>query len=90
MKDAIGQELHEGDTVLIHLSNPQLRAKLIKVADGGLALPINPTQKAVTADGIEFWFHSGLQLLDAAPGQPHPTVVRIPDPGTEHIVKKGN
>ena len=94
MKDAVGQELHEGDMVFVQLSTPVIRCKVTKVADGGrirIPIPGNPTQASgVKPDMLGLMFAFEDQLLDAQPGMPHPMVHRIPDPEIEEIVKKGN
>ena len=89
MKDAVGHELHEGDLVFIQITSPVLRCRVTKTSDGGLSVPINPTQKGVTLDRLELVFGFSQQLTDAPPGQPHPLIHRIPDPETERIVKIG-
>lgn len=85
VKDVIGSPVKEGHLVLVKIGNEWVPAKVHKVEPGSdRIVPINPTQAGKIGDKITVLFE--LNLADAAPGNPHPVLRRVPNPENEVIV----
>ena len=57
MKDAVGNELHEGDLVFMHMDRPSLFGRVVKIEEGGLitgikkgGVDVRPAQIIVTSN----------------------------------------
>ena|ERR1700747_730097 len=89
MKDGIGQPLHEGNFVQVMIGTQPIRGFIMKFKEGGVSIatvnkgqPIG--QQPMTPDTLILQIE--VPLLDAAPGQNHAAVIRIPVPDKEVIV----
>lgn len=91
MRDRFGNELKEGDTVLIFLVAPQILCKVSKVEHGGLVLGrVGNKPPGETLDKLDIVFTTEMQLGDARSGERHSTVIKCCDSTVEQIVKLGN
>jgi hypothetical protein len=84
MKDVSGMPVKEGNFIQVKLGNEWIVGVVHKIEDGGMVIPINPTQKGVTPEKLFVIFE--VNMLDAAPGQNHPTLRRLCHPDKEIIV----
>jgi len=90
MRDVAGQEVKEGNFILVKLGSEWIPAIVHKLEAGGVIVASNPTQKgqAITPEKMYVLFE--INMADAIPGQPHPTIRRIPFPGKERITSVDN
>jgi len=88
MRDGLGQPLKEGNLVQVMLGQTPVRGYILKMKDGGISLVMGKGQpgqpQAMTPDVVII--QVDVALADVQPGQPHPTVLRLPDPGKEVIM----
>jgi hypothetical protein len=86
MRDGLGHKIQEGNLIQVMLGQTPVRGYVLKVKEGGMSvLTAGKNQpQGVTPDQLVI--QVDVALTDTAPGQPHPMVIRIPDPGKEVIV----
>jgi hypothetical protein len=84
MRDCAGVPIKEGNLVQVKVGLEWLVGVVHKVEEGGLLVPINPTQKALTPEKLFLLFE--VNLADAPPGQNHPVIRRLCHPEREVIV----
>jgi hypothetical protein len=78
-KDCVGNELHEGDVVTLHIDRP-LIFLVSKIDNGGIQTPQGITPGRIVL-GVNLTLHY-------APGMPLLQVVRVVNPGSDKIVEK--
>lgn len=78
-KDALGNDLHEGDIITL-LPNQPLIMRVMKVDNGGIQTPQGVTPGVVLV---------GVTLtIRLVPGAPILNILRVMSPGSDDLVKK--
>ena len=89
MRDAFGNEVNEGDTVMIILANNMLVAKIAGMQHGGLIQRIG-NKTGETPDSVELVFTLKMQFADARSGERHTTMFRTINPEKETVIRNND
>lgn len=79
-KDALGNDLHEGDIITMHPDRP-LFFRVMKIDNGGVHTPGQGVTPGVVIVGVTL-------TLRIAPGVPILNMVRVVSPGSDEAVKR--
>ena len=85
IRDAMGNELEIGALVFMCVNNVWLRARILRMKEGGTMIR-QANQQGVTPDILTVEFD--LIATDAAPGQPHGSLLRLVEPDRECLTPK--
>jgi hypothetical protein len=90
IRDCQGTELKPGNMIQVQLPQGVIRGRITGLREGGMVIaePTNPQQRGVTPDMVII--EQQVACVDAPPGQPHGSLLRILDPETETFAKKGH
>lgn len=88
IKDRQGIELEVGDLVHIKLNDPAFVASIVEMVNGSItALSIGNEPPQVKPDKLIVQFE--IELSDSLPGQNHFPLMRVINPATEIVLKRG-
>jgi hypothetical protein len=90
IRDCQGTELKPGNMIQVMLPQGVIRGRITGLREGGMVIADSSSsaQRGVTPDMVII--EQQIACIDSAPGQPHGSLLRIVDPETEQIVKKGH
>jgi hypothetical protein len=90
IRDCQGTELKPGNMIQVMLPQGVIRGRITGLREGGMVIADSSSsaQRGVTPDMVII--EQQIACIDSPPGQPHGSLLRIVDPETEQIVKKGH
>jgi hypothetical protein len=91
IRDCFGTELKPGHLVQVMIGNPPqaFRGRISGLRDGGMVIMAGKDSPSGMSPDIVI-ITMDIVLIQEAPGQAHAAVMRLADPETETIVKKGH